>query len=64
MRIDSRSYEINSSKELIEIKFKVPSLDGINVRDLYADLGMAISYRGQQIDAALPRDEHGNIVGG
>jgi hypothetical protein len=64
MKIESQSYIINSSKELIEVKFKVPSLDGINVRDLHSDLSTAIAYRGQQIDAALPRDENGNIISG
>jgi hypothetical protein len=63
MKIESQSYKIISSKELIEITFKVPTLSGINVRDLHADISTALAFRGQEIDKALPRDADGNIIG-
>ena len=63
MRISSVSYEIDSTKEMIKVTFKVPSVEGINVRDLYSDIGTALSYRGSEIDRALPRDADGNIIG-
>lgn len=52
MKISSAGYDIDVSKDNITVNFKNTFFEGINVRDLYTDVGYALSERGRLIDKA------------
>lgn len=62
MKIRNQNYSIDVTKDNIRVDFKTTSYEGYNVKDLYSDIGYALSTRGNLIDAALPRDAEGRII--